>query len=164
MRLSQLLEKCKIVAIHGEENVEVENITSDSRQVQKGSLFIAVEGINTDGHDYIGKAIEQDVQVVVYDKPMFEEYFSRVTYVQVENSAIALAQIASAWFKSVTREVAANRNEWKDNGGYIAAQNFQDVGYGAGLLSTVANYNDDSFPTTHTTLDPITPTLPLRKW
>ncbi|HAC74026.1 MAG TPA: UDP-N-acetylmuramoyl-L-alanyl-D-glutamate--2,6-diaminopimelate ligase, partial [Porphyromonadaceae bacterium] len=79
MKLSQLTERCKIVAIHGEENVEVESITSDSRQVQKGSLFIAVEGINTDGHDYIAKAIEQDVLVVVYDKPMFEEYFSRVT-------------------------------------------------------------------------------------
>ncbi len=105
MKLSQLTDRCKIVAIYGEENVEVESITSDSRQVQKGSLFIAVEGINTDGHDYIGKAIEQDVLVVVYDKPMFEEYFSRVTYVQVENSAVALAQIASVWFGNPSEQL-----------------------------------------------------------
>jgi UDP-N-acetylmuramoyl-L-alanyl-D-glutamate--2,6-diaminopimelate ligase len=49
-------------------------------------------------HAYIGKAIEQGAVVVVYDKPMIEEYFSRVTYVQVEDSAIALAQIAAEWY------------------------------------------------------------------
>ena len=167
MRLSQLLEKCKIVAIHGEENVEVENITSDSRQVQKGSLFIAVEGINTDGHDYIGKAIEQDVQVVVYDKPMFEEYFSRVTYVQVENSAIALAQIASAWFGNPSEHlklVGVTGTNGKTTVATLLHRTFRTLGYGAGLLSTVANYvNDDSFPTTHTTLDPITLNAFLRK-
>lgn len=167
MRLSQLLEKCKIVAIHGEENVEVENITSDSRQVQKGSLFIAVEGINTDGHDYIGKAIEQDVQVVVYDKPMFEEYFSRVTYVQVENSAIALAQIASAWFGNPSEHlklVGVTGTNGKTTVATLLHRTFRTLGYGAGLLSTVANYvNDDSFPTTYTTLDPITLNAFLRK-
>ncbi len=167
MRLSQLLEKCKIVAIHGEENVEVENITSDSRQVQKGSLFIAVEGINTDGHDYIGKAIEQDVQVVVYDKPMFEEYFSRVTYVQVENSAIALAQIASAWFGNPSEHlklVGVTGTNGKTTVATLLHRTFRTLGYGAGLLSTVANYvNDDSFPTTHTTLNPITLNAFLRK-
>ena len=61
----------------------------------KGSLFVAVEGIFTDGHSYIGKAIEQEASVVVYDKPLIEEYFSRVTYVQVEDSTVALALIAS---------------------------------------------------------------------
>lgn len=167
MKLEKLLSNIRIVNIHGEENVDVENITSDSRQVQKGSLFVAVEGISTDGHDYIGKAIEQDVQVVVYDKPMFEEYFSRVTYVQVENSAEALAQIASTWFGNPSRElqlVGVTGTNGKTTVATLLHRMFRQLGYGAGLLSTVANYvNDDSYPTTHTTLDPITLNSFLRK-
>ncbi len=167
MQLSKLLEKCNIVAIHGEKDVDVENITSDSRQVQKGSLFIAVEGINTDGHDYIGKAIEQDVAVVVYDKPMFEEYFSRVTYVQVENSAVALAQIASTWFGNPSAQlklVGVTGTNGKTTIATLLYNVFRKLGYGVGLLSTVANFvNDSQYPTTHTTLDPIALNAFLRK-
>ncbi|MGI6048418.1 MAG: UDP-N-acetylmuramoyl-L-alanyl-D-glutamate--2,6-diaminopimelate ligase, partial [Petrimonas sp.] len=134
---------------------------------QRGSLFVAVEGINTDGHDYIGKAIEQDVLVVVYDKPMFEEYFSRVTYVQVENSAIALAQIASQWFGNPSEQlklVGVTGTNGKTTIATLLHRMFRKLGYGAGLLSTVANFvNDDSYPTTHTTLDPITLNSFLRK-
>ena len=167
MQLSKLIEKCKIVAIHGEKDVDVESIASDSRQVQQGSLFVAVEGITTDGHDYIGKAIEQDVLVVVYDKPMFEEYFSRVTYVQVENSSIALAQIASVWFGNPSEQlklVGVTGTNGKTTIATLLHRMFRALGYGAGLLSTVANYvNDESYPTTHTTLDPITLHSFLRK-
>lgn len=167
MKLSKLIEKCNIVSIHGEKNVKIEKITSDSRQVEKGSLFIAVEGINTDGHDYIGKAIEQDVQVVVYDKPIFEEYFSRVTYVQVEDSAVALAQIASSWFGDPSGQlklIGVTGTNGKTTIASLLYGMFRKLGYGAGLLSTVANYvNDDQFPTTHTTLDPITLNSFLRK-
>lgn len=167
MQLSKLIENCKIVAIYGEKDVDVESIASDSRQVQRGSLFIAVEGINTDGHDYIAKAIEQDVRVVVYDKPMFEEYFSRVTYVQVESSAIALAQIASTWFGNPSEQlklVGVTGTNGKTTIATLLHNMFRKLGYGAGLLSTVANYvNDDVFPTTHTTLDPITLNSFLRK-
>ena len=105
MKLEELLGHIKVVSVHGNLDVEVDNITSDSREVKKGSLFVAIEGISTDGHDYIGKAIEQDAIVVVYDKPMFEEYFSRVTYVQVEDSSVALAQIAAAWYGNPSEEV-----------------------------------------------------------
>jgi len=167
MKLSKLIENCKVISIHGEYDVSIKSIASDSRQVQRGSLFVAVEGINTDGHDYIGKAIEQDVLVVVYDKPMFEEYFSRVTYVQVENSAIALAQITSQWFGNPSEQlklVGVTGTNGKTTIATLLHRMFRKLGYGAGLLSTVANFvNDDSYPTTHTTLDPITLNSFLRK-
>ncbi len=63
MKLQKLIEKCRVIAIRGNEEVEVTGITSDSRTVTLGSLFIAVEGICTDGHAYIGKAIEQEAAV-----------------------------------------------------------------------------------------------------
>ena len=167
MKLTQLIEKCKVVAIKGDKNREVASITSDSRTVQSGSLFIAVEGICTDGHAYIGKAIEQDAAVVVYDKPMIEEYFSRVTYVQVEDSAVALAMIASEWFGNPSEQlhlVGITGTNGKTTIATLLHHMFREVGVKAGLLSTVANFvNDTSYPTTHTTLDPISLNSLLRK-
>ncbi|MCE5206089.1 MAG: UDP-N-acetylmuramoyl-L-alanyl-D-glutamate--2,6-diaminopimelate ligase [Porphyromonadaceae bacterium] len=167
MKLKKLIEKCQVIAIRGNEDVEVTAITSDSRTVSQGSLFIAVEGIFTDGHAYISKAIEQDVAVVVYDKPMIEEYFSRVTYVQVEDSTVALALIASEWYGNPSEQlklVGVTGTNGKTTIATLLYKMFRHLGYPAGLLSTVANYvNEDRYETTHTTVDPITLNSYLRK-
>jgi UDP-N-acetylmuramoyl-L-alanyl-D-glutamate--2,6-diaminopimelate ligase len=167
MNLSRLIAKCNVISIKGDPEVEVKSITSDSRQVQPGALFIAVEGICTDGHSYIGKAIEQEASVVVYDKPVIEEYFSRVTYVQVENSAIALALIASEWYGNPSERlqlVGVTGTNGKTTVASLLYGLFRHLGFRAGLLSTVSNYvNDEKYPTTHTTLDPITLNSFLRK-
>lgn len=167
MKLSRLIEKCKVIAIRGNEEAEVTAVTSDSRTVQQGALFIAVEGICTDGHAYIGKAIEQEATVVVYDKPMIEEYFSRVTYVQVEDSAVALALIASEWYGNPSEQlslVGVTGTNGKTTIASLLYKMFRYLGYPAGLLSTVANYvNDERYATTHTTPDPITLNSYLRK-
>lgn len=167
MKLSELIATCNVISIIGEENPDIRSITSDSRQVQSGSLFIAVEGICTDGHSYIGKAIEQDAAVIVYDKPMIEEFFSRVTYVQVENSAVALAQIASAWYGNPSQHlklVGVTGTNGKTTIATLLYHMFRYHGCKTGLLSTVSNYvNDEKYPTTHTTLDPIHLNSMLRK-
>lgn len=159
MTLGKLIEKCDVVAFRGEHDTTITSVTSDSRTVVAGSLFIAVEGICTDGHAYIGKAIEQGAVAVVYDKPMIEEYFSRVAYVQVENSAIALARIASEWYGNPSEKlklVGVTGTNGKTTVATLLYQLFRHAGYAAGLLSTVANYvNDEKFVTTHTTLDPL---------
>ncbi|WP_294080217.1 UDP-N-acetylmuramoyl-L-alanyl-D-glutamate--2,6-diaminopimelate ligase [Proteiniphilum sp. UBA5384] len=167
MNLNKLIETCDVVVVRGNDEAEVTSITSDSRMVTPGSLFIAVEGIFTDGHAYISKAIEQGAIVVVYDKPMIEEYFSRVTYVQVKQSALALAQIASAWYgnpSSLLKLVGVTGTNGKTTIATLLYDTFRHLGYPSGLLSTVANYVDGKrYPTTHTTLDPITLNDYLRK-
>src|SRR5690554_7377681 len=167
MKLSKLIEGCKVINIRGDKDAEVESITSDSRNVIKGSLFIAVEGIFTDGHSYIGKAIEQDATVVVFDKPLIEEYFSRVTLFRSEDSSEALAQIASEWFgnpSQLIKLVGVTGTNGKTTIATLIYRIFRLSGYPSGLLSTVGNYvNDEFYQTTHTTLDPISLNSYLRK-
>jgi len=167
MKLTKLISKCNLIAVRGNEEAEVTSVTSDSRSVQPGSLFIAVEGICTDGHAYIGKAIEKGALVVVYDKPMIEEYFSRVTYLQVQDSAEALALIASGWYGDPSQQlklVGVTGTNGKTTIATLLHRMCRNLGFPAGLLSTVANYvNDDHYPTTHTTPDPVTVNALLRK-
>lgn len=159
MKLNQLLRNTKIISVHGDRNIDVKNICSDSRKVNPGFLFVAVAGICTDGHDYIPKAIEQGATVVVYDKPMIEEYFSRVTYIQVENSAKALAEIAAAWYDNPSEKlklVGITGTNGKTTIATLLYDTVRKLGHSAGLLSTVCNYvNDEAYPTSLTTLDAI---------
>ncbi|MDD4606620.1 MAG: UDP-N-acetylmuramoyl-L-alanyl-D-glutamate--2,6-diaminopimelate ligase [Dysgonamonadaceae bacterium] len=159
MKLNQLLRNTKIISVHGDRNIDVKNICSDSRKVNPGFLFVAVAGICTDGHDYIPKAIEQGATVVVYDKPMIEEYFSRVTYIQVKNSAKALAEIAAAWFDNPSAKlklVGITGTNGKTTIATLLYNTVRKLGHSAGLLSTVCNYvNDEAYPTSLTTLDAI---------
>ena len=65
MRLSELI---KIAGISGSTSgfdPEITGVYADSRQVGEGSLFVAVKGTTVDGHDFIGKAIEQGAIAVV---------------------------------------------------------------------------------------------------
>src|SRR5690554_4283258 len=167
MKLTKIIEKCNLAALRGNEEAEVTSITSDSRSVQPGSLFIAVEGICTDGHAYISKAIEKGATVVVYDKAMIEEYFSRVTYIQVENSAKALAEIAAAWYdypSTKLKLVGITGTNGKTTIATLLYNTVKKLGFAAGLLSTVCNYvNDEAYPTSLTTLDAISLNRYLRK-
>ena len=159
MKLNQLLRNTKIISVHGDRNIDVKDICSDSRKVNPGFLFVAVAGICTDGHDYIPKAIEQGATVVVYDKPMIEEYFSRVTYIQVKNSAKALAEIAAAWYDNPSEKlklIGITGTNGKTTIATLLYDTVRKLGHSAGLLSTVCNYvNDEAYPTSLTTLDAI---------
>ena len=60
MKLSEILQNIKF---KGEYNdIEISNITYDSRKVKENSLFIAISGENNDGHDYILNAINKGLK------------------------------------------------------------------------------------------------------
>ena len=167
MKLDKLLQNTKVISKHGDMNIHVKDICSDSRKVEPGFLFVAVAGICTDGHDYISKAIEQGATVVVYDKVMIEEYFQRVTYIQVENSAKALAEIAATWYgnpSSKLKLIGVTGTNGKTTIATLLYDTVRKLGYPAGLFSTVCNYvNDEAFPTSLTTLDTLSLNQLMRK-
>ena len=63
-----LLSGIKAVERKGAVVTEVSGVESDSRQVKKDNLFVAVRGASVDGHDFIGQAIAQGAVVVVCEE------------------------------------------------------------------------------------------------
>ncbi|UCD58697.1 MAG: UDP-N-acetylmuramoyl-L-alanyl-D-glutamate--2,6-diaminopimelate ligase, partial [Candidatus Hydrogenedentota bacterium] len=59
MRLSKLLEALQENVVMGNTEVEIRGITTDSRKVQPGDLFVAVAGTVEDGHAYMRHALER---------------------------------------------------------------------------------------------------------
>ena len=49
-------------------NERVKGISSDSRKVKKGDLFISVKGNKLDGNNYINLAIKKGAKIIVSEK------------------------------------------------------------------------------------------------
>lgn len=157
--LKDILYKVSLVEVAGTTDLRIDSVQFDSRKVAPGSLFVAIEGTQFDGHDYIEKALDQGAVAVVSQK---ECKIKRegITYILVENSARALGLIASNFFGSPSSKlsvVAVTGTNGKTTTVSLLHKLFMDLGYNVGLLSTVNNkINNDILPATHTTPDAIT--------
>jgi len=83
--------------ITGPLSQEISGVSYDSRQVQAGHLFIAVQGIISDGHDYIKLAIQAGAIAIVYDRPEIS-IPSSVVAILVQNSRLILPEIAATYY------------------------------------------------------------------
>ena len=98
--LSKLLYNLKIDNILGSQSVQVSAIVFDSKKVIDASLFVAIKGSESDGHEYINNAISNGAHAIVCEfLPI--ELNPQVTYVQVPNSSYSLGFLASNFCKLV---------------------------------------------------------------
>lgn len=157
-QLSQLLKAINVVKIVGDTNCQVSEIVSDSRKAVDSSMFVAVRGVNVDSHQYIPQLNGKGLAAIVCEK-LPEQLDESVTYIQVENSAIALGQLASQWWdnpSSKLKLVGITGTNGKTTTATLVYEMARLMGYKAGLLSTVCNYIDsEAVPATHTTPDPL---------
>ena len=156
MILSDLLQNIILKGNIGNTEISVTSIQFDSRKIESGSVFVATRGTATDGHDYIAMAIEKGATVIVCETYPAEKA-EDVTYVLVENSSDALGKMASAWYDFPSSKlilVGVTGTNGKTTIATLLYQMFRQLGYKAGLLSTVCNYVDDvAVEATHTTPD-----------
>ena len=68
--LRDLIEKTHCLKIQGDLNTAVSDITADSREVKKGSLFICLCGAHVNGHDFAAKAAAQGAVAIVAQEPI----------------------------------------------------------------------------------------------
>ncbi|MDR2683529.1 MAG: UDP-N-acetylmuramoyl-L-alanyl-D-glutamate--2,6-diaminopimelate ligase [Dysgonamonadaceae bacterium] len=138
------------------QELDVTGVRADSRKIQPGDLFVAVRGVQSDGHDFIGKAVENGASVVVCQVLPADRH-PEVRYIQVADSAGALGEIASLWNGEPSKNlqlIGVTGTNGKTTTATLLYTMFRRLGYKAGLLSTVCNYIDGkAVPATHTTPD-----------
>ena len=156
MILQELLKNLSVKELEGRTDVEITDLTFDSRQVHAGTLFVAQPGTVVDGHDYIDKAIEQGAVAVVCER---KDTIHRdgATIIVVNDSSEALGLLASAWNGYPSRHltlVGVTGTNGKTTIATLLYKMTRAMGHKAGLLSTVVNYvNDEAIEATHTTPD-----------
>ena len=96
MLLRNLIQDLIVLQLHGGLEGEVRAITYHSGQASEGSVFVAIKGTRSDGHDFVQQAIDQGCQIVVVEKPLAP--VPGVTFLQVANTRAALARLANRFF------------------------------------------------------------------
>ncbi len=147
-----------MISFTGNTEKKISNIVFDSRKTEKNSLFVAVRGSKTDGHDYIHEALYAGATAVVCER-LPDRPDPGITWIVTDDSAKALGQLSSNFFGNPSRLlklVGITGTNGKTTIATLLYRLFTGLGYKCGLFSTVCNYVDNrELPATHTTPDPV---------
>jgi UDP-N-acetylmuramoyl-L-alanyl-D-glutamate--2,6-diaminopimelate ligase len=155
--LNQLLGDVRVIN-NIELNPEISGLEYDSRKVEAGNCFFAVVGTASDGHNYIASAIERGARAIVCQR-MPEELNANVAYILVEDSNVAMAAMAAAFYDHPSHElklVGVTGTNGKTTTATLLYDMFTAMGYPSGLISTVVyRIAERCIDSTHTTPDSI---------
>jgi len=158
MKFEKLIQAVGADETYGDIGTEITMITDDSRKCVPGALFIAVKGFGTDGHAYIGKAVENGASAIIFENPDFRPEGIPAARTADARKAVALA--ADLFYgrpSTKLKLVGITGTNGKTTTATMLYRLFTGMGYGCGLLSTIANYIcGKEYPTLNTTSDPIT--------
>ncbi len=80
----------------GAPDIEIEQLSIDSRHSMKNAIFFCLDGIKYDGHNYIEEAIENGAKVIVYSKEQQEKH--KAVYIRVANVNNMLTKVANIFY------------------------------------------------------------------
>ncbi len=117
--------------------IQITGVTYDSRQVELGNLFVAIKGLNSDGHQYITQALEKGAIAVI----ITEEAYCDMDYpwILVEDSRLALAQISSAYYGHPSEKltvIGVTGTNGKTTTTNLIAHILESQGHQIGLIGT----------------------------
>jgi UDP-N-acetylmuramoyl-L-alanyl-D-glutamate--2,6-diaminopimelate ligase len=160
-QLVDFLNGSKACILTGLTNRPVRYLTADSRQVVPGTLFVALRGVHSDGHRFLGEALDRGATVLVVEEfpGTLQERVQQAgcTVVKVPNSRQAFALLASAYHGHPEQHlclIGITGTNGKTTTSYIIESILQAAGEAVGVIGTV-NYRigTQEIPAAHTTPD-----------
>ena len=97
METEKLLSMLPVKRVAGVVPPTVTDIAIDSRAVNAGGIFVCIEGFTVDGHNYVGKAVDNGARVIVASKQVDVD-LEKVAVVMVENTSRAISLLASRFY------------------------------------------------------------------
>ncbi|MDR3178728.1 MAG: UDP-N-acetylmuramoyl-L-alanyl-D-glutamate--2,6-diaminopimelate ligase [Oscillospiraceae bacterium] len=104
MKLKKILEKIKILSYDGNLDVEISDVSYDSRRIVSNCVYVCLEGFNYDGHDFVSQAIKNGAKAVVAFKKINTDN-KNITIIYVENTRKSLAYMSASFFLNPASEL-----------------------------------------------------------
>ncbi len=154
--LQHLLKGFTLKQVMGSTDCVIEKLCADSREAAPRTCFVAIPGSQVDGHAYIPQAIALGCRAIVC-QALPRDMDETVTYVIVDAAAHALGHMAAQFYEQPSKKlqvIAVTGTNGKTTLVHLLYQMAQQMGYKAGMLSTICNkIVDQTHPSTHTTPD-----------
>lgn len=148
MLLQYLLEDLEYEEIIGKKDINIEKIEYDSKKVTNNDVFVAIKGYKEDGSTYIKEAIENGAKAIIIEKDVqiLEYDIGDITVVKVENSRIALAQIAARFYDYPAKKlklIGITGTKGKTTTAYMIRDILLASGKKTGMIGTIYNTYGD---------------------
>ena len=138
--LASLLAEVPVLEIRGDVDARVTGISYDSREVRPGHLFVALEGVHTDGHRFIGNALERGASAVLHSRAL-DGLRPGVAYARVADTRRALSPVAASFHGRPSRRlkvIGVTGTDGKSSTTWFIHQLLGFAGRKSGFLSTVS--------------------------
>jgi len=153
MRLKELLKGIDYIKIEGVQDIGIEDMYYDSREVTPNSLFFCIKGLTVDGHDFAPQAVAKGAKVLVLERDV--DVDGDITKVFVPNSKTAMAYMAKNFYRNPTKDInfiGVTGTNGKTTVTYLVKSILEKAGQKVGLIGTISNMiGDRKMPSKFTT-------------
>lgn len=144
MLLQYLLEDLDYEEVIGKTDKNIGKIEYDSKKIEKDDIFVAIKGYKEDGNSYVKEAIENGACAIVIQKDtvILDTDVSSITVVKVENTRIALAQLASRYYDYPAKKlkmIGITGTKGKTTTAYMIRDILLASGKRTGMIGTIYN-------------------------
>ena len=158
MRLTELLSLVPLQTVNGPRDVSIHGVAVDSRNVEEGFLFVAIEGETTDGHLFVDDAVARGAVAIVSERAGSRD---RVTWVQTPDARQAAGVLSAKAAGDPAKKmdfVGITGTNGKTTTAFLVDGLLSRLNPPAAMMGTVvAKIDARTWPTRHTT--PEAPTL-----
>lgn len=133
----------------------VTDVVNDSRRLSEGCLFLAIKGMNSDGHAFVAEAFDKKAAAVVVQDPVTVPKGCESIVITVRDTRAAMAQIAAAYYCHPARKlktVGITGTKGKTTTTYMVKSMLENAGIKTGLVGTIeVIIGDEHIPALNTT-------------
>jgi UDP-N-acetylmuramoyl-L-alanyl-D-glutamate--2,6-diaminopimelate ligase len=140
MKLSDVIQDLHNATISGDRFVDVTDVAFDSRDVRPGTLFVALRGGYTDGHNFLQHARDAGAIAAVVERTANADAAGYTAVVSVENTRSALAHLATRFFGAPSRSmtvVGVTGTDGKTTTSHFIDSVCRAAGHRTGVIGTV---------------------------
>ena len=147
MELKKVLAGIEGVKGKGSLDIDITNIDSDSRNIKKGGLFVAIKGFEVNGNDFIKAAIEKGAIAIMtepdVDKALLKEIVDQVTIIVVPDTRLGLALASCNFYDNPSKKfklIGITGTKGKTTTSFMTKAILEKQGMKVGLIGTIASY------------------------
>lgn len=149
MNLKEILLGIEGIKARGNLELDITNVDSDSRNIKENGMFIAIQGYEADGVDYIESAIENGAKVIMVQETANLAKIKipeDITLLVVPDTRVALAMCACNFYDNPSRKfklVGVTGTKGKTTTTFMIKKILEKQGKKVGLVGTIATYIGD---------------------
>ncbi len=146
MKLKEMLLGLEGLKVKGDLELEIVGIESNSKEIKKDFLFVAIKGFEVDGHQYVKNAIEKGATAVMVEEGCDLKSLDipqGITIVMAKNTREALAICSANFYGNPSRKfklIGVTGTKGKTTTTFMIKEILEKAGKKVGLIGTIATY------------------------